>query len=188
MESEEEVIAACIDLKRMGYQIALDDFVPGRANDRLVEVADYIKLDFRACDVQQLRQTQSYLNGANISLIAEKIETSEEFQRAIIDGYHYFQGYFFSRPSIIHGREIPPNQAMYIQLLSAISRSPSDLGEIERPVMAEASLCYRGLRMVNSASLGIRGHRTSIRPSLFLIRDGQPPTTAAVAMRAHFGQ
>src|SRR5260370_3281586 len=126
--------------------------------------------------------------GSNYSLIAEIIVIYEEFLRAIIDGYSYFQVEFFSRPSIIHGLEIPPNQAMYIQLLSAISRSPSDLGEIERLVLAEASLCYRGLRMVNSASLGIRGHRTSIRPSLFLIRDGQPPTTAAVAMRAHFGQ
>jgi c-di-GMP-related signal transduction protein len=188
MEVDEEVIEACIDLKKMGYQIALDDFVPGQANDRLVEVADYIKLDFRACDVHQLRQTQCYLESANISLIAEKIETSEEFQRAKTEGYHYFQGYFFSRPSVLHGREIPPNQTLYIQLLNAISRSPSDLSEIERLVMAEASLCYRVLRLVNSASLGIRGQTTSIRQALFLIGEDQFRKLVTVASATSFGK
>jgi EAL and modified HD-GYP domain-containing signal transduction protein len=188
MEIDEEVIAACIDLKKMGYQIALDDFVPGQAIDRLIEVADYIKLDFRACDVQQLRQTRRYLEGANISLIAEKIETSEEFQRAITDGYHYFQGYFFCRPSIIHGREIPPNQALYIQLLIELSRSSTDLGEIERLVMAEASLCYRVLRLVNSAGLGICGQTTSIRQALFLIGEDQFRKLVAVASATSFGK
>src|SRR5260370_8386576 len=77
---------------------------------------------------------------------------------------------------------------MYIQLLSAISRSASDLGEIERLVMAEASLCYRVLRMVNSASLGIRGQTTSIRQALFLIGEDQLRKLVAVASATSFGK
>jgi c-di-GMP-related signal transduction protein len=166
---DDEVVAACVDLKKMGYQIALDDYVAGLASDRLLELADYIKVDFLASDADQFRQIQSYVRGTNISLVAEKLETVADFQRAVAEGFRYFQGYFFSRPSIIHSREIPPNQMLYIRLLSAISRSPFDRAEIERLVTSEASFCYRVLRLVNSASLGVRSEITSVSHALSIL-------------------
>jgi EAL and modified HD-GYP domain-containing signal transduction protein len=185
---DDEVISACRHLKKLGYKIALDDYVPGEATERLVELADYVKLDFRACDAEQLRQTQRSLQGTKVSFIAEKVETLEEFARAKAEGYHYFQGYFFARPSISQSRQIPTNQMLYLQLLSALSRSEPNLDEIVRLVTAEASLCYRVLRMVNSARLAIHGQVTSIRQALFLIGEQQLRKLVMVATTTSFGK
>jgi c-di-GMP-related signal transduction protein len=165
----DEVVAACKELKQLGYGIALDDFVPGSSTDRLIDLADYIKLDFQASDASQLRHIQRQLHGTGVALIAEKIETEEQFHRAIQEGYLFFQGYFFSRPSVLSSREIPSNRLVYIQVLSALSDPNCDRNQIERLVSSEASLCFRLLRYVNSAGFGIRGRVSSIRQMLVLI-------------------
>jgi c-di-GMP-related signal transduction protein len=173
IEIDDDVFAACKELKQLGYGIALDDFLPGTSTDRLIPLADYIKLDFRACSSETLRSVLGRLNGSTASLIAEKVETEEEFKRAIDEGYDYFQGYFFSRPSILASHEIPANQIIYLELLAAISRPSSDRDEIDRLVGSDASLCYRLLRMVNAAGFGARGRVSSIRHALLLIGEAE---------------
>jgi c-di-GMP-related signal transduction protein len=185
---DDAVVEACTDLKKMGYRIALDDFLPGRGADRLIELADYIKLDFRACSPAELRAVQKSLKGHKAQLIAEKVETEEEFKVAKGEGYGFFQGYFFARPTILRQREIPPSHMLYVQLLSAISQSPWDQREVERLVMAEASLCYRVLRLVNSPTLAIRGQVTSIRQALLMIGEDEFRKLVCVASATSFGK
>jgi c-di-GMP-related signal transduction protein len=183
-----EVISACMDLKSAGYRIALDDFLPGKGSDQLLNIADYVKLDFRASDTEQLAEIQRQLQGTNVSLVAEKIETYEEFEAAAANGYHYFQGYFFSRPSILRHREIPSNRSNYLMLFAALARSSFDLNEIEKLVMAETSLCYRLLRLVNSSGLGIRREVSSVRQALVLIGEDHFRKLATVAMATSLGK
>ena len=185
---DDEVVEACTDLKKMGYRIALDDYLPDRGADRLVELADYIKLDFRSCSPAELRAVQHSLKGHTAQLIAEKVETEEEFKIAKGEGYGFFQGYFFARPTILQQREIPPSHMLYVQLLSAISQSPWDQREVERLVMAEASLCYRVLRLVNSPTLAIRGQVTSIRQALLMIGEDEFRKLVCVASATSFGK
>ena len=139
--------AACKELKKLGYSIALDDFLPGTSSDRLIGLADYIKLDFQACDATQLRRIQSQLDGTTAALIAEKVETAEQFNRALHEGYHFFQGYFFSRPSVLTSREIPANRVVYLQLLNAIN------DPLLRSQPDRAPGQFRGLALLPSAPL-----------------------------------
>jgi c-di-GMP-related signal transduction protein len=165
----DEVVTACKELKQLGYSIALDDFLPGTSSDRLLGLADYIKLDFQACDANQLRHIQRQLTGSHAALIAEKVETAEQVNRALNEGYHLFQGYFFSRPAVLTSREVPANRVAYIQILNTINDPLSDRNQLERLVSSEASLCFRLLRFVNSAGFGARGRVSSIRQALILI-------------------
>jgi c-di-GMP-related signal transduction protein len=189
---DDDVLDACIELKQLGYQIALDDFVPGTSADRLLDLADYIKLDFRACTPQRLSEIrdhiQSQLCGEPPTLLAEKVETAAEFQRALVDGYTYFQGYFFSRPAILANHDIPSNRLVYIQLLSALSGAPSNRDEIERLVMADASICFRLLRLVNSAGFGTRGRVSSIRQALLMVGDEEFRKLVTVAAATCFAK
>lgn len=185
---DDEVYEACVELKRMGYEIALDDFLPDRGADRLIPLADYVKLDFRGCSPHELRRIHQSLQGIEAKFIAEKVETEEEFRQALADGYELFQGYFFSRPIILQQREIPPSHMLYVQLLSAISKSPWDQHEVERLVMAEASLCFRVLRLVNSPTLAIRGQITSIRQALLMIGEDEFRKLVCVASATSFGK
>ena len=185
---DDEVYEACVELKHMGYRIALDDYMPDSGADRLIELADYIKMDCRACSAKDLRAVRKSLKGHTAKLIAEKVETPEEFNVAQGEGYDLFQGYFFARPTILQQREIPPSHMLYVQLLSAISHSPWDQREVERLVMAEASLCFRVLRLVNSPMLALRGQVTSIRQALLMIGEDEFRKLVCVASATSFSK
>lgn len=100
VEPDEEVIAACRRLKDLGYQIALDDFQLSDQIGALVELADYIKVDFRLSDRQERAKIHDYLGGRPVTLVAEKIETADEFEEAILEGFHLLQGYYIAEPVV----------------------------------------------------------------------------------------
>ena len=185
---DDEVVDACCEFKRMGYRIALDHYLPGTGADRLLGLADYIKLDFRSCPAVDLRKIHTSLKRSKVEFIAEKVETDLEFKYAQAEGYQYFQGYFFSRPTILQRREVPSSHLLYLQLLSALSKNPWDQHEIERLVIAEASLCFRVLRLVNSPSFAIRTPMTSIRQALLMIGEDDFRKLVTVASATSFGK
>jgi c-di-GMP-related signal transduction protein len=102
-------------------------------------------------------------------LLAEKVETREEFLAAKQAGFVYFQGYFFRRPELMQAREIPANRANYLRLLQAISRPELDARELEDAIKHEASLCYRLLRYLNSPVFGFSAQIKSIRHALAIL-------------------
>ena len=184
---DDEVFAACVELKQLGYRIALDDFIPGTTSERLVQLADYIKMDFRAWSPAELTAIRDRLEGTGAALLAEKVETEAEFHQAADQGYRFFQGYFFARPTILQNRVLPPNQMVYMQILSAVSREQPDHEAIARLVMAEASLSFRVLRSVNSAAMGMRNKITSIRHAILLLGVDQLRKVVTVAIATNLG-
>ncbi len=101
-------------------------------------------------------------------LLAEKVETREEFVATKAAGFVYFQGYFFRRPEVLHAKDIPANGLNYLGLLRAVSQQEIDVREIESIIKQEASVCYRLLRYLNSAAFGIQNEVHSIRHALTL--------------------
>jgi len=100
VEPDEEVLGACRRMKALGYQIALDDFEHCQKMEGLIELADYIKVDFRLSGKEQRGEILSYLRGKAVLLLAEKIESEEEFNVALEEGFHLFQGYYLGRPKV----------------------------------------------------------------------------------------
>ena len=76
-------------------------------------------------------------------MLAEKVETREEFVEAKTMGFLYFQGYFFRKPEILSAHDIPENRLHYVRMLQEVSRAELDTREIEKLMKSEASLCYR---------------------------------------------
>jgi len=89
-------------------------------------------------------------------MLAEEVETREQFDKALHDGFAYFQGYFFRRPEVLKAREIPANQLNYLRMLKAVSRDEMDIRELETLIKSEASVLYRLLRYLNSPMFGMR--------------------------------
>jgi c-di-GMP phosphodiesterase len=92
----------------------------------------------------------------NIPVIAEKVETEEQFRQCLQIGYDYFQGYFFCRPQIVARRSIPANKTVYIQLLQAANTSEFDIHRIPSIFRRDVSLSYRLLRYLNSAAFALQ--------------------------------
>jgi len=105
VEADEEVVAACRKLKRRGHKIALDDFQLCEHNERLIPLADYVKVDFRLSNHEQRREILRCLKGQAIQFVAEKIETMEEMDEARDEGFHLFQGYYLGCPTVLSKRK-----------------------------------------------------------------------------------
>lgn len=166
---DELVVAACMRLKQAGYLIALDDFTVNDPRQPLACVADIIKVDMRVTSPADSAAMVKRHGVKQCRMLAEKVETQEEFLTAKKAGFTYFQGYFFRRPELMHAREIPANQVNYVRLLQTISRPELDPRELEDAIKSEAALCYRLLRYLNSAVFGFRSEIKSIRHALAIL-------------------
>jgi EAL and modified HD-GYP domain-containing signal transduction protein len=169
VEPDDEVLAAVTRLKRKGYRLALDDFVCADGFEPLMELADIVKVDFRLCQAAEWERLPERLRRWDVELLAEKVETREEFRAAAEVGYRYFQGYFFSRPSIVTGRQIPGYKLNYMRILSEVSNRRLDFGRIEELLKREASLVHKLLQYVNSAHFGWNREVESIPHALVLL-------------------
>jgi c-di-GMP-related signal transduction protein len=169
VEPEDRVIAACKRLKTAGYMIALDDFAPNDPRLPLVEFADIIKVDVRATKPEERAGMIRRFASPKCKMLAEKLETPHEFFQARNMGFVYFQGYFFCRPEIVVGREVPANRLHYVRLLEMVCRPEIDLRELEKMLKQEASICYRLLRYLNSPVFGFSLEIKSIRHAMAVL-------------------
>jgi len=192
IEPDEDLVNTCLDLVKLGYRFALDDFILKPEMQPLINLASYVKVDFRQSDAVERKLIQQMVRGSNAILLAEKIEDQAEFDIALAEGYKLFQGYFFCRPKVMANREIPPNRMNYLRLLVEMTRDPLDLRKVTGIVEVEASLSYRLLRMANSALWGIRYDVTSVKVSVAascaLGHDQSPALIGLSLERAHFCQ
>src|SRR5215475_1203583 len=113
VEPDEELIGKLRHLRNLGYRIALDDFVCTESK-WLLEVAHYVKFEVIGNDWDQLERFVLEARKYPVKLIAEKVETLEQFERCKALGFEYFQGYFFSRPQLMQGRRVPVNRVAAI--------------------------------------------------------------------------
>jgi c-di-GMP-related signal transduction protein len=169
VKPDQEVIDACLRLKQRGFLIALDDFVDSPAWAPLVVLADVIKVDFRLTDRQEQGALVSRHSGKKIRMLAEKVETQEEYRSAMKMGYSLFQGYFFCRPEMMRHSELPASKVAYLDLLRAATAPEFDIEELALKIKHEASLTFRLLRYLNSAAFGLRGEVHSVTHALSLL-------------------
>ena len=169
VEPEDRVIAACKRLKAFGYLIALDDFAPNDPRLPLCEFADIIKVDVRATNPEERVEMMSQFGSPKCKLLAEKLETPHEFQQARDLGFNYFQGYFFCRPEVVIGREVPASRLHCVRLLEMVSRREIDMPALEKMLKQEASISYRLLRYLNSPVFGFALEIKSIRHAMAVL-------------------
>ncbi|MGC2209486.1 MAG: EAL domain-containing protein [Candidatus Korobacteraceae bacterium] len=166
--ADRQVLEACERLHRAGYRIALDDYVPNPNTERLLPYADLVKVDVLATHIVGQAAIADQMRRRGIRLLAEKVESREQFHLSMSMGYQYFQGYFFCRPETVTMQEIPCSQLAYVQMLSLANQNYFDVDKLEQAILREPSLCYRLLRYLNSASFGLFPIR-SIRHALSLL-------------------
>lgn len=146
-----EVVQACEDLVEAGYVLALDDFLYEDRFLPLIKLARIIKFDIRQMSFAELERQAKVVSRYNVKLLAEKIETFEEFEAIKKLGFDLFQGYFFSRPQIVKGRDIPGVKLHYLQVLKVIQDEDYDFAELAKFVSRDVSLAYKLLKYANSA-------------------------------------
>lgn len=171
VEPTPELIAACNKLKAEGFRFAMDDFVWKPSLEPLVGLADYVKIDFLKSPKAERQDILERLKPYAVALIAEKIETSEEYEEARREGFTLFQGYYFCAPALLTHSKVPANKVFHLQLLHTLQEEPLDLKKLSELVKRDAALTYRLLRLVNSPMCAIRQEVRSIRTALLAVGD-----------------
>ncbi len=186
--ADEEVVKACEHLKLRGFSLALDNFVPRDSRTALIPYADYIKIDITRVPPMQCSSLVAEYASDTCLMLAHKVETRKHFVMAGKSGFTRFQGYFFRQPENLQVRQIPANQATYLRLLSAVSKSEIDLVEVEELIKHEPALCYRLLRYLNSPLLGLSSPVLSVRNALNLLGEKEAVKWIRMATTASMGQ
>ena len=169
VKPDQEVVDACRLLKQEGFLIALDDFVDTPDWAPLVALADLIKVDFRLTAREKQLELALRYTRRGIRMLAEKVETLEEFSDGLEMGYSLFQGYFFCQPEILQHHDLPSFKLAYLELLRAATAPEFDIDELALKIKGEASLTFRLLRYLNSVAFGLRAEIHSIPHALSLI-------------------
>jgi len=168
-----EVLEACRRIKERGYLLVLDDVVRLEDVEALLELADIVKVDFRRAAPDEQGRLVRRCHQLGSQVLAEKLETQEEFRRALDLGFDLLQGYFLARPVTVVGREIPALKWHYLQILQEINRPELDYQRLETLIKQEVSLSYKQLRYINSAAFGWRGPIQSVKQALVLLGDNE---------------
>lgn len=144
-------------LYQHGYRLALDDVTSElflkwhEAN--MINYLTYIKIDYKGIpNVRERGELASIIRATypRITLLAEKIETMEEFEEAKQLGFQLFQGYFFMKPKVMESFEIPSYYLTYVQLIQQIDKIDVDLHQISKTIQNDLSLSYKLLKLINS--------------------------------------
>jgi EAL and modified HD-GYP domain-containing signal transduction protein len=161
-----EVVAACAKLRAAGYGLALDDVTNVARVEPLAEYADIIKLDLSMIPPAERAAVFRDMAPFRDKLLAEKVETKEDYEQALALGCQYVQGYFFCRPEMMTGKSLVGAEATYRQFQNELAKPQLDLAALERVIKQDVSLTYNLFRYLNSVTPGARHNLASVQDAL----------------------
>jgi EAL and modified HD-GYP domain-containing signal transduction protein len=166
---DETLLGRLVELDAAGFRIALDDFsYTPEAQDALA-LASIVKIDVLAGGLEHAAEQAELLRSFDVTLLAEKVEDEAMFRRCRDLGYELFQGYFFCKPELVMGREIPSSSVSALHDIAVLSRSDATFEEIEAVVTRDPGLTLRLLRLLNSAAYPLRRRITSVHEAVTML-------------------
>nr|WP_202436363.1 EAL domain-containing protein [Vibrio eleionomae] len=151
-EPSDELLSAIKHMRKQGYKIALDDFIPNQAWKPFIPYISVIKFDLRAISIAKAKIFMDRVKGYDIEFLAEKVETYDEFQQAKAAGFTLFQGYFFSQPEVLQRKSLNPTFLTLVQLCKEISKENLDYKKLEEIITKDLSVSFKLLSFVNASA------------------------------------
>ena len=168
IELNDNVRLRCNELKSLGFRIALDDHIYDPQHAAFYKMVDIVKVDIMATDPAELPLIAANLKKYPVTLLAERVETVEEFDRCVAYGFELFQGYFFERPVIIGQKRIDPSGIAMMQLLQQLNED-WDINEVEEIFRENPGLTFNLLKLVNSVMIGLREKIKNLRHAIMIL-------------------
>lgn len=151
----ENVISKIIQYKKRGFTLSLEHFDSSAQMlakfNRLFNYIDIIKMDVVLSEPENLEKVMAKFKGGRIKLLAQDIETREDFKRYLDMGFDYFQGYYLDKPEVIEiigSKE--PAQFIILQLIKIIKDNNST-EELEFFIKKQPDLSYRLIQFFNNS-------------------------------------
>lgn len=150
VEIDEELLERLKRLKEKNYLLAMDDYIGKTEYDSLIKLVDIIKVDFKMTTEKMRREIA--IKYKNKVLLAEKVETEEEYEQAKRDGYSLFQGYYFSKPLMLSKKTLDIAENSYINLWKEIKKENPSYDNLVSIINKDVNLILRLLQKVNTVN------------------------------------
>lgn len=168
MDIDREVLERLIQLKKQGYKIALDDFVEKYEEYPIIPMSDIIKFDILETPLSSIQKEVGLALSEGKTILAEKVESKEEYEKAKDMGFTLFQGYFFKKPSIVsqscNGKSVKLSQ---INILNELAKEEPSFDNLAKIVQSDVSLAYRLFRIIKNNDLA--SQLDSIKEALIIM-------------------
>lgn len=169
IEVTDELVEALQAFSRRGYTLALDDYAFSGDRTPLLDCVDIVKLELPAFEPEALRTEVANLKQYGVKLLAEKVETHEEYELCRELGFDYFQGYYFSKPKLISGEAIKPNRLPMLRALAILQDPDCDMNELEALISNDISMSFKILKIINSALYSFPRSIDSIKQAITVL-------------------
>lgn len=166
---DDHIIEKCKQLKEKGYVIALDDFTGGLDFDPIMPYVDIVKVDFMVLKSAGRKFVAEKYLPLGMTLLAEKVETMEDFEEAHALGYKLFQGFFFEKPVVYQGKAISISTYKYMEILRETVNEDADFHKLTDIIKSDLSLTYKLLRLINSPAFYTISEIKSVQHALALL-------------------
>ncbi|MCP3997665.1 MAG: HDOD domain-containing protein [bacterium] len=156
-------------LHALGYRILLDDPTANPHISQLLRFAHAVKINFGHHANPSLAKQLAVMKSTGVELVADHIETYEEFRDATEQGFTELQGTFLSKPDGFRSTKVPAGQIGALELLALLQDPDADLSDIAEVIRRDVSLSYRILKVVNSAQYSLPKPLGSIEEAVMLV-------------------
>jgi EAL and modified HD-GYP domain-containing signal transduction protein len=185
-EVSSELITTCRELKALGFRIALHDFNADPQTRSLLEVADYVNVDFVRIPPELRRKISNEFRDKTTVMLAKGINTRADFRQAREEGFTLFEGFYFCELVAMKNRRPPVNQMLRLDILKALQQHPLDMHKVSQLVRRDGPLTYQLLRLVNSPVWGMRQNVESIEVALVAVGENAFRRIATLAIASEF--
>ncbi len=163
------MLSACREIRGKGYALALDDFIYHPAWDPLLDLVQYVKIDFLLTPTADMGSVIGRLRQYPVELIAEKVENRLAYKVASRLGFAYFQGYFFCRPQIIRSRQIPSSKLNLLLIMAQVRNPDITMADLEKIISRDVGISLKLLNYLNSAYYNRGAEVKSLKHALILL-------------------
>jgi c-di-GMP-related signal transduction protein len=164
----EPVLQRCRELKQKGFTLALDDNEYDPVYEPLYEIVDIVKIDILQVPTASLGRVIKPLEKRGLILLAEKVESLQQFHLCLELGFELFQGYYFARPSVLNKKKVDVSGITLLKLLNLVCKD-AEIEEIEETFKQNPNLSYNLLRLVNSVVIGMKEKIRTLRHALVVL-------------------
>ena len=169
VEVDDALLKGIANMRSKGFRLAMDDYNFQPELAPVLPLVQYIKVEIQPDGMAELERRMPELRATGAKLLAEKVETAEQFEQLKAMGFDYFQGYFFARPNLVRTERVGESSAMVMQLLARLNDPDVYMNEIVELVSQDPGLSFKVLRWVNSAAIGLRARVESIQRAVVLM-------------------
>jgi EAL and modified HD-GYP domain-containing signal transduction protein len=164
--NDSSLLDMCKHVKKMGYKIALEDCRLKPSWDDFLPYVDMLKVNSNHENLDFFAKNVNRFIDSNVQLIADKVETQDNFNIFKDMGFDYFQGYFFARPVSVTNKNLPTSKLTLVELMGASSSESFDVESINSVIEHDVGLSYMLLRFINNPMINKRYKITSLRHAL----------------------